>query len=215
MDKEHVYALEQHRVLRSRVLEIMRMHQMHTLMVTSATGGECKTTTSINLALALSQVQGLRVLLVDTDLRKAGIAEVLGIPYEEGLQDYLHSSVPLTDVLLQLTSSLFFIPSGGVDESSAELLHSSEMTALVKQVRNSFDIVVFDAPPLFPIADARVTANLVDAVLFCVQEGKTSEAIVSEAVALIRPKLIGTVLAGAKVRPGGSYYYYSGAHGKD
>ncbi len=215
MEKDHVHVLEQYRVLRSRVLEIMRMQQMRVLLVTSAVSGECKTTTSINLALALSQVQGLKVLLVDTDLRKAGIAEVLGIPYQTGLHDYLRSPVPLDDVILQLTSSLSFVPSGSVGQSSVELLHSAEMAAFVNQARSLFDIVILDSPPLFPVADARVTAGLVDAVLFCVRAGVTSETIVSEAVALIRPKLIGTVLAGAKVRPGGWYYYYSESHEKE
>ena len=213
MDREHVQAREQYRVLRSRVLEIMRMQKMRTLLVTSAVSGECKTTTSINLALALSQVQGIKVLLVDTDLRKAGIADVLGIPYQIGLQDYLRSPVPLTDMVLQLTSSLSFVPSGGIDQNSAELLHSSEMVEFVNQVRSYFDIVVFDSPPLFPIADARVIANLIEAVLFCVRAGATSETVVSEAAALIRPKLIGTVLAGAKIRPG--WYYYSGTYGRE
>jgi capsular exopolysaccharide synthesis family protein len=215
ISKEHVRALEQYRVLRSRVLEMMRAQKMRTLMVTSAVSGECKTTTAINLALALSQVQGIKVLLVDADLRKAGIADVLGVRYQVGLHDYLRTSMPLADMLLQLTDSLSFVPSGGIDQSSVELLHSAEMLAFVSEVRRQFDIVIFDAPPLFPIADARVTANLVDAVLFCVRAGRTSETIVTEAIELIRPKLIGTVLAGTDVRPGGRYYYYSESHGKE
>jgi capsular exopolysaccharide synthesis family protein len=205
--KEHLHVWEQYRVLRSRILETMRAQRMRTLMISSALSGECKTTTSINLAFALSQVQGIKVLLVDTDLRKPGIAEVLGIPYELGLDDYLRSSVPLSDLLLQLTDSLFLVPSGGVDQNSVELLHSAAMVAFVNEVQSNFDLIVFDTPPMFPVADARVTANLVDAVLFCVRAGKTSETIVSEAIALIRPKLIGTVLVGAEVRPGGCYYY--------
>lgn len=215
MAKDHLHALEQYRVLRSRVLEIMRMQKMRTLMVTSAVSGECKTTTSINLALALSQVQGIKVLLVDTDLRKAGIADVLGVPYRMGLHDYLHAPSPLPDILLQLTDSLSFIPSGGVDQNSAELLHSEKMVTFVNEVKSCFDLVIFDTPPLFPVADARVIANLMDAALFCVRAGSTSETIVQEAVALIRPKLIGTVLAGAEVRPGGWYYYYSGSYAKE
>jgi capsular exopolysaccharide synthesis family protein len=211
MGKEHVESLEQYRVLRSRVLEIMKTRNMHTLMVTSAVSGESKTTTSINLALALSQVQGIKVLLVDTDLRKAGIAEVLGVPYEIGLQDYLRSPMPLSDMVLQLTSSLSFIPSGGIDQNSAELLHSAAMLGLVNQVQSYFDLIIFDSPPLFPIADARVTANLVDAILFCVRAGNASERIISEAVALIRSKLIGTVRVGAEVRSGSSYYYSYGS----
>ena len=211
MAKERVEVLEQYRVLRSRVLEIMRMQKMRTLMVTSAVSGESKTTTSINLALALSQVQGIKVLLVDTDLRKAGIAEVLGVPYETGLQDYLRSPVPLSDLILQFTDSLSFIPSGGIDQSSSELLHSDAMHALVKQVQSYFDFIIFDAPPLFPIADARVTANLVDAILFCVHTGRTPESSVSEAVALVRSKLIGTVRVGKEVRTSNMYYYSNGS----
>ena len=209
MGKEHIALLEQYRVLRSRVLQIMKMQKMRTLMVTSAASGECKTTTSINLALALSQVQGIKVLLVDTDLRKAGIAEVLGVPYEKGLHDYLRSPLPLSEMLLQLTDNLSFIPSGGIDQHSVELLHSGVMAALVNELQSYFDIVIFDSPPLFPVADARVTATLVDAVLFCVRAGKTSETVISEAIALIRPKLIGTVRVGPEVRTGGDYYYSS------
>jgi capsular exopolysaccharide synthesis family protein len=214
MGKEHVNVWEQYRVLRSRILETMRAQGMRTLMISSAVSGECKTTTSINLALALSQVQGIRVLLVDTDLRKAGIAEVLGVPYEIGLHDYLRSPVPFSDLILQLTDSLSFVPSGGVDQNSVELLHSAAMVSFVNEVQSTFDLIIFDTPPLFPVADARVTANLVDAVLFCVRAGKTSETIVSEAIGLIRPKLIGTVLVGAEVRPGG-WYYYAGPPAKE
>jgi capsular exopolysaccharide synthesis family protein len=212
--EEHVQIWEQYRVLRSRILELMRKQRIRTLMISSAVGSEGKTTTSINLALALSQVQGIKVLLVDGDLRKAGIAEVLGVPYGTGLHDYLRAPGPLSDLLLQLTDSLFLVPSGGVDQNSVELLHSAAMVTFVNEVRSNFDLIIFDTPPLFPMADARVTANLVDAVLFCVRAGKTSQTIVSEAIALIRPKLIGTVLVGAKVRPGGSYYY-SGSSVKD
>lgn len=214
MVKEEVHALEQYRVLRSRVLEILRSKNMRTLMVTSAVSGECKTTTSINLALALSQVQGIKVLLVDTDLRKSGVAEVLGVPYTTGLQDYLHSPGRLSDLVLQLTSSLSFVPSGGVDQNSAELLHSAAMFTFVNEVRNLYDIVIFDSPPLFPIADARVIANLMDAALFCVRVGSTSETVVMEAVTLIRAKIIGTVLAGAEAGTRSGYYYYSGSYGK-
>lgn len=215
MARENIGVLEQYRVLRSRVLEIMRTHRMRTLMITSAVSGECKTTTSINLALALSQVEGIRVLLVDTDLRKSGIAEVLGVPYEVGLQDYLRSALPLSQMLLQLTDSLFFVPSGGVDQHSVELLHSGAMSDLVKEVQSYFDLIIFDSPPLFPVADARVIANLMDAVLFCVHAGRTSETVISEALALIRPKLIGTVRVGSEVRMGGNYYYPYASSAKD
>lgn len=215
MDTEHAYALEQYRVLRSRVLDILNAKNLSTLMVTSSISGECKTVTAINLALAISQVRGIRVLLVDTDLRKSGIAEVLGVPYELGLHNHLRQPGSISSIVVQLTESLFFVPSCGLDQGSVELLHSTTMDNFVQQVKSSYDIVIFDAPPLFPMADARVIMNLVDAALFCVRAGATAETLIADAIALIRPKLIGTVLAGAQVRSGGWYYYnhdYSQSH---
>ncbi len=215
MTKERWNALEQFRVLRSRVLEMARTQDVHSLMITSAVAAESKTTTSINLALVLSQVRGVRVCLVDADMRKVGVADALGISYEKGLQDYLHAPTPLSDVLLQLTDSLYLIPSGGTDESSAEVLHSETMVGLVQELRKSFDVVIYDAPPLFPVADARILANLVDGALFCVRAGHTPDNVIQEAIELIRPKILGAVLVGARVSSSGWYYYEHEADGKE
>jgi non-specific protein-tyrosine kinase len=215
MSRGQRHALEQIRVLRSRVLEMTRSQNIHSLMVTSAVAGEFKTTTSINLALALSQVQGVRVCLVDTDMRKAGIADALGIAYERGLHDYLQDTAPIGKVLLRLTESLCLVPSGGTDENSAEILHSETMASLVQELKKAFDLVIYDAPPLFPVADARILANLVDGALFCVRAGHTPDSIIQEAMELIRPKVMGAVLVGADVNSSGWYYYEHKASGKE
>ena len=207
MSREQCHALEQYRVLRSRVIELMRNHRVRSLMLTSALATEQKTTVSINLALAISQVQGVRVCLVDADMRKAGVAEVLGITSDKGLQDLLHGAARLNEAMLQLTDNLFLIPSSNTDLSSAEALQSASMVSLVQTLRESFEIVIFDTPPLFPVADARILANMVDGVLLCVRSGKTSELVVQEAVELIRPRLLGTVLVDAQVRTSPYYYY--------
>ncbi|MDR3764892.1 MAG: CpsD/CapB family tyrosine-protein kinase [Acidobacteriota bacterium] len=209
MSREQRYALEQYRVLRSRVLELARDHRVRTLMVTSAVAGEHKTTTSINLALAISQVQGIRVCLVDADMRKSGIAPVLGIPFEAGLQDLLRGALPLHEAMLQLTDSLYLVPSGDTDLSSSDVLHSSAMSSMLHALREAFDIVIVDTPPLFPVADARILANLVDGALMCVRAGSTSSAAVEEAAELIRPKLLGTVLVDAAANSSPYYYYES------
>ena len=215
MTKERWNALEQFRVLRSRVLEMASTQDVHSLMITSALAAESKTTTSINLALVLSQVRGVRVCLVDADMRKAGVADALGVSFEKGLDDYLRTPTPLGDVLLQLTDSLYLIPSGSTDESSAEVLHSETMVGLVEELSKSFDIVIYDAPPLFPVADARILANLVDGALFCVRAGHTPDNVIQEAIELIRPRILGAVLVGAQVSSSGWYYYEHDVDGKE
>jgi non-specific protein-tyrosine kinase len=214
-DKDRMQALEQFRVLRSRVLEVMRSQGKRTLMVTSAVSNEGKTVTSINLAIALSQLQGMKVLLVDADLRKPGVAALLGVEYECGLQHYLQSQASLSQITVRFDCNLSFIPSAGIGQSSAELLHSARMQALMDMARRDFDVAIFDAPPLLPLADARVTANLVDGVLFCVRAGSTSGTTVNEAIDLVRTKLIGSVLACADSGASGQYYYIAGSDGKE
>ncbi len=209
MSREQRLALEQYRVLRSRVIELANEQHVRTLMVTSALAGEQKTTTSINLALAISQVQGMRVCLVDADMRKAGIAEALGIPFRLGLQDVLRDSLPLNEVMLQLTDSLSLLPSSNTDLNSADVLHSATTSALIQTLRESFDIVIIDAPPLFPVADARILANMVDGALLCVRAGNTSGPVVQEAVELIRPRLIGAILVDTQAQTSPYYYYDS------
>lgn len=209
--KPRMYALEQFRVLRSRLLETMRTANMCTLLVTSSVAEEGKTVTSINLAFALSRVEGLRILLVDADLRKPTIASMLGIPVERGLLDYLKSGVPLSEIIMHLSSNLAFIPSMGSAESSAELLHTAEMHELLRNAREMYDIAIFDAPPLFPIADARILSSAVDGVLFCIRAQSTPDSTVRDAVALVSKKVVGTVLVGTRNQSHNHHYYYKGA----
>jgi capsular exopolysaccharide synthesis family protein len=214
MSKVRMQALEQFRVLRSRLLETMRLAGMRTLLVTSSVAHEGKTVTSINLAFALSRVEGLRILLVDADLRKPSIAHTLDIPIERGLLQYLRSGATLSEITLHLSGNLDFIPCMGSAESSAELLHSAEMRELLRKAREMYDITILDAPPLFPIADARVLSSAVDGVVFCIRAKSTPESIVKDAVALVNKKVVGTVLVGTQKSSHG-YYYYRGARQGD
>ena len=214
MSKVRMHALEQFRVLRSRLLETMRLAGMRTLLVTSSIAHEGKTVTSINLAFALSRVEGLRILLVDADLRKPSIARTLDIPIERGLLHHLKSGATLSEITLHLSGNLDFIPSVGSAEGSAELLHSAEMRELLRKAREMYDITILDAPPLFPIADARVLSSAVDGVLFCIRAQSTPESIVKDAVALVSKKVVGTVLVGTQKQSHG-YYYYRGARQGD
>jgi protein-tyrosine kinase len=207
MTKDRILALEQIRVLRSRIMELARVRGLRTLLVTSSVAEEGKTITSINLALALSHVQGVRVLLVDADLRKPGIARVLGIEPAGNLLNYMKSEISLETAMRHLNAQLSFMPSEKT-HSSVELLHSAEMKEFIRAARESYDLVIVDSPPLYSIADAQILANYVDAVMLCVRAGQTSMDLVAECAGMVSAKLIGAVLVGGERQPHG-YYSYS------
>jgi capsular exopolysaccharide synthesis family protein len=208
MTTDRVQALEQYRALRSRVLHHLRLHNMRSLMVTSAIGSEGKTVTSVNLAFALSQVEGVRVLLVDADLRNPMVAKVLGMPATRGLQDYLQKPEPIAGLAWRVNPRLAIMPSVGTIENTTELLHSGAIRQFVDEAKLAYDVLIFDAAPLCPIADARVLSAYLDGVVLCIRADRTPLELVSSAVAMVRERIVGAVLVGSqKVRPGYGYGY--------
>lgn len=208
----NVHAMEQCRIIRSRVREIMKNRHFSILAVTSALPEEGKTTMSLNLAYALSQLDHTRVLLIDADLRRPSLASVLGINVDLGLADYLQNKAEFEDVAWSITPSLDVLPTKTMPNDPAELLHSRRMQDLLADVRNQYQIVIVDGPPLYPIVDAQVIAQLADAVLLVVRADKTPYDLGAQAADLIRNKLIGTVLNGVERAKNSPYYggYYGG-----
>jgi capsular exopolysaccharide synthesis family protein len=205
---ERAQAQEECRALRFRVLDHLRSHGQRTLMVTSAVSEEGKTSTAINLAFTLSQVEGVRVLLVDADMRKPIIARLLGIPATRGLVNYLQKPEPIAGFIWQVNPRLAIMPSIDTVENTSELLHSESLQRFVDEAKLAYDVVIFDAPPLCPIADAQVLATHVDGVVFCILAGRTPVDLVSSAVSMVRQKIVGAVLVGAQKADRGYGYAY-------
>lgn len=208
MTKDRILALEQIRVLRSRVMELMRVQGVRTLLITSSVAEEGKTITSINLSLALSQVQSLRLLLIDCDLRKPSVANVLGASNDRGLLSYLLSETSFEDSVQHLNQRLSFLAAAKA-HNSVELLHSGRMKDLIRSVREAYNLVIIDAPPLYSIADAQIVANYADAALLCIRAGHTPRDMVAESANMISEKLVGAVLVGGERQTHGYSYTYS------
>jgi capsular exopolysaccharide synthesis family protein len=142
-------------------------------VVSSALPAEGKTTTSANLAIALAE-SGLRVALVDGDLRRPRLAEVMGLDGTVGLTDVLIARAELDDVLQPWgRGSLVVLPAGQVPPNPSELLGSQGMRALLADLNKSFDYVLIDAPPLLPVTDAAVLSRLTSGVLLVTAAGKS------------------------------------------
>lgn len=188
---------EQYRRLAATLHDAQVEKGLKTVMITSAMPKEGKTLTVVNLALTLSESYGRRVLLVDADLRRPSIHELVKIPNDRGLSELLVSNrveVPF----VQVSERLWVLPAGRSEKSPLAGLSSERMRKFLDDVAGRFDWVLLDTPPVGLLPDAQVVGRLAQAVVFVIRAGVTSFAAVDKAVAdLGRDCIIGTVLNSA------------------
>jgi len=188
--------IEQYRRLAAVLHEAQLEKGLKTVMVTSAVPREGKTLTVINLALTLSESYARRVLLIDADLRKPSIHEVLGTSNDRGLSDVLRSD-RLEPNIIVVSPKLSVIPAGSVRDNPLAGLASARMRALVDDFATRFDWVLLDAPPVGLLPDAQVLGRVAQASVFVIRAGVTPYPIVDRAITeLGRDCIIGTVLNG-------------------
>jgi capsular exopolysaccharide synthesis family protein len=194
------FEAEQYRALRHVVEQRSRRRALTAIAVTSAAAGEGKTTTAINLAGALSQDPGARVLLVDADLRLSSVREQLGLAATApGLVEaVLDPGIALEDLVQRPTAfNLSILPGGRPPEAPYEILKSPRLGDLLEEARRRYDTVVIDTPPLVPVPDCRILAKWVDGFLLVVAAHRTPRLLVDEALALMDPdQVIGIVFNG-------------------
>jgi capsular exopolysaccharide synthesis family protein len=205
-------SVEQYRRLGATLHEAQLEKSLKVIMVTSATPGDGKTLTVVNLALTLSESYGRRVLLIDGDLRRPSIHSMLGLPNESGLADVLRKGSEAT--FLEVSAKLSVLTAGSAHENTPAGLSSDRMNALLRKAALSFDWVLLDSPPVAVISDAQILAQLVQGVIFVIRAGATPYPMIDKALAdLGRDRIIGAVLNGTTEAaiPEMSYYEsYSG-----
>ena len=209
---------EAFRQLRTNLQFVDVDRPLHSLVVTSAVPREGKSTTTTNLALTLARA-GLRVALVEGDLRRPRIGRYLNIdPNAVGMTDVLIGRLSLDDALLRYRDEqMWVLPSGATPPNPSELLGSTAMQSLMQELEKRFDIVLVDAPPLLPVTDAAVLATVTDGVLFVTRAGKTRREQVQRAVEALRSvdaNLLGAVFNMVSTRgPDASAYGYGYGYG--
>jgi capsular exopolysaccharide synthesis family protein len=169
----HEPRVEAYRVLRTNLQFIDVDAPNKAFVVTSALPGEGKTTTAVNVALTLAMA-GSRVLLVDGDLRRPRLAGLLGLEGMIGLTSVIVGSVDLDTAIQHHPSGLEVLTSGPVPPNPAELLQSQSTTDLIAGLRDRYDVVIFDAPPLLPVTDAALLSSATDGALIVVRHSHTS-----------------------------------------
>lgn len=205
--------VEQFKSLSSRFEYRIDVLQCKVVAVTSAVAGEGKTVSALNLATNLASSGRKKVLLADVDLRKCDLARGVGIPPVPGLSEYLAGSASLKDILQRSPlKGLVVIPGGMRIAAPWDFLSGERFRTFLNAVREHFDIVLLDTPPVIPVSDTHALRDLVDAFVLVYRLGHTPHPMLKQAMDDIgEKKLLGVVLNAVEPQ---SEKYYQRYYGK-
>jgi polysaccharide biosynthesis transport protein len=204
-------AAEAYRSLRTSIQFCRQERQLRSLTVTSPAASEGKTATLANLGVVFAQA-GERVVLVSCDLRRPRLEDFFGISAQAGMTTVLLGEHSLDEVLLQPDSrqTLWLLPAGPVPHNPAELLSGPAAQRIFTALRDRFDLVLIDSPPVLPVTDAVVLARQADATLMVVAVGQTRRADMrraAEKMAQVNAEILGMVLNQVTKQAGYGYHY--------
>jgi tyrosine-protein kinase Etk/Wzc len=214
---------EAYRTLRTNLAFTRIDNSMKTILVTSAGPKEGKSTTVSNLAITLAQL-GSKVVLIDSDLRRPVIHSIFGLDKDNGLTSFLLNNLPFEKVLQKsMLENLSIVTSGIVPPNPSELLGSKAMEEFVEKLKNNFDVILFDSPPIIAVTDAAILCSRVDGVFLVVSAGSTNKDAIVRARSLldnVNARVLGALLNNVEI--GGAfsssyydyYHYYQGGHPK-
>lgn len=197
---------ESYRQLRTSVLMSTAGGAPRSLLVTSSSQAEGKTTTAVNTAFVLAQT-GADVLVIDADLRKPSLHSIFGIPRGKGLSTILSSEMEEEEMLKMVKhhneSNLYVLPAGPIPPNPAELLGSEQMRNFINTCQEHFTYVIIDSPPVAMFTDGVLISSLVDGVLLVVNSGKSSREVVRLSCKVlrdVRAKIFGVVLNNMRIK---------------
>ena len=189
---------EAFRALRTRIqFSRVNTESLKTLLITSSAPQEGKTTIAVNLAGSFAHSKK-KVLLIDCDLRKPSVHKLFGANRTPGLIDYLIGNAKLNEVLtVSKISNLSYISAGTIPPNPAEMLDSQEMRNFLKKMRDEYDLIILDSPPIIAVTDSEILTSMVDGTLLVVSSENTEIEMMERSVELIRrenTQFLGTVL---------------------
>jgi capsular exopolysaccharide synthesis family protein len=196
---------EQFRALRNSIQALNPDGAPRSIVLTSAVRGEGKSVATINLALALAEVPGTRVLMVDADLHAPSLEHYLGLPARAGLSELLGGRVSM-DRAIRATCvpNVALLAAGELPPNSTELIGSDRMRTLLGACKQRFSYILVDTPEALTISDAALLGSACDGVLLVVRLGSTPRHMVEQAYNMLETmggNVLGTCLTGAEIRP--------------
>ncbi|MBS1797107.1 MAG: CpsD/CapB family tyrosine-protein kinase [Acidobacteria bacterium] len=187
---------EEYRSLRTQILHKSQRQKLQSIVVASINPSEGKTITALNLSWLLAQTDGVKCLIIDSDLRMPSLTDYLGIETDKGLSDILAGRASLADSVIRLEpAGLHLLPGGEARTDVAELISGPKFKEILRQARELFDYVIIDAPPLGIFTDANILINHADGAMLVVRAGRTKYAAIDRVLeSLPRDRMMGVVL---------------------
>ncbi|HEU5401599.1 MAG TPA: CpsD/CapB family tyrosine-protein kinase [Terriglobales bacterium] len=204
--------MEEFRTLRARLFQMRTKKPLKTILIASALPDEGKSFVAGNLAQVFAKQRGGKTLLLDCDLRKPQLHEMLGAPKGPGISEYLQGKVDEFSIVQKSSyDDLFFIPGGEVTPSSPELIGNGRLKLLLKELAPSFSWIVVDSSPTAPVSDASRLAEFCDGVLLVVRAASTPASMADLAKREFRDTPILGVVLNQVSRTETTYskYYYT------
>lgn len=207
---------EAYKTLRTNVVFSLPGTDCKCIGITSANRGEGKSTVAVNLSISLAQLKK-RVILIDCDMRLPTVITKLNLSAKEGLSNYLSGMIEELPIMRVSNLGVDIIPSGNIPPDATTLINSESMVDLVNLLKETYDYIVFDFPPINIVSDAVLLSNMIDGYLMIVRHGFSEYKKVNEALRQMKfadAKIIGFVYNGKNndkkyYKRKGYYYHYN------
>lgn len=216
--KPDASASEAYRALRTRIkFSKIDKDFLKTILITSPTSQEGKTTTTVNLAGSMA-LANLKTVILDADLRKPRVHAVFGHKRFPGFTDYFFGQSSYEEVIRKTSiANLYYLSAGTIPPNPSEILGSNQMESFLEKLKNDFDYVIIDSPPIIPVTDAEIIAQISDGTILVVSANNTEMDLLEKSVDILnrdKSKFLGVLLNNFSYRSGYSsyykyYYYYS------
>lgn len=201
------YYLEQFKALRAKLENIIDEEKTKVVAITSSIASEGKTLSCVNLAVNLASAGRKKVLLIDADLRKSDLARGLAISPSPGFSEFLKGTADPKDIVRNtLVPGLFIIPGGKTISDPSVLFAADKIRIFIEKIREQYDVIILDTPPILPVADTLSLKDQVDGFIFLFRAGFTPYNMLRQALEELREAcVLGVVLNG--VEPKNHKYY--------
>ncbi|OOM75824.1 tyrosine-protein kinase YwqD [Clostridium puniceum] len=215
-DKPRSMEAESYRTLRTNIQYSSIDKEIKSIVVVSACPKEGKSTISGNLALSFEQ-NGKKVIIIDCDLRKPTIHRYFNISNLCGLSEVLIGKKTLDSAIQEYRPNLYILPSGKIPPNPAEMISSTMMSNLLEELKEEYDIVIIDSPPLQVVTDGQILSTKADGTLLVLKAGESKIESVKEAKNILNrvgANILGVVINRVSNNKN-KYYYYYGTEEKD
>jgi len=197
--------------IKTNIRFYQKEHMLKTVQITSAQESEGKTTTVYNIGKAFAQT-GSKVLMMDADLFRPKLGKILQLQDTKGVSDYFINNVPASDCIMNTDiKNLFIMPAGLIPPNPSDLIGSSKMKELIDSVKNDYDIILIDSPPVNSTIDVSVLGSYADGIAMVIKAQNTSKQNLRKAIQgmkALNGNIIGTVITSSKYMDKFSYYLY-------